>query len=66
MSDTFRKKTAPLTEDQKIAVLGVKELAEQVETCMVRNTTEQNAREMALAKTNLEQAIMWAVKAITK
>lgn len=71
MSDTFRKVYAPLTEAQKANVVNLKAKAEELE--QVINETEaasqiingDTKRGFALARTNLEQAIMWAVKATT-
>lgn len=66
MPDTFRKTFKPLTDDQKSQMNGIKSYAEQLELMINEATTKENGREMAVAKTNLETAIMWAVKGITK
>ena len=64
--DVFRKEYKPLSDDQKAYIGTFKDKAEEL-------LNEFNAAEflspdkrcMAVAKTNLEQAIMWATKAIT-
>lgn len=65
MADTFRKVYTELTEYQKGAVIEVKERAEAIEIYLDAVHTPKNGREIALAKTKLEEAIMWAVKGIT-
>lgn len=65
MTDTFRKEYKPLSEEQKTQMIAIKGIAESLESAINTSTTPQNGREIALAKTNLEQAIMWAVKGIT-
>lgn len=64
--DTFRKEYKPLTDAQKDQMTAVKDIAESLEIVINGNTTPENGREMAVAKTNLETAIMWAIKGITK
>lgn len=68
MSDVFRKKYIILTEDQKSWIDSFKDLAQKIhddfESCSVAQP-DSDKRMMALAKTNLEQSIMWAIKAIT-
>lgn len=60
MRDTFRKKYSPNTEATVNKVLGLKQAAEALESLML----DIKSREMALALTNLEQAVMWATKAV--
>lgn len=60
MSDTFRKQYKPLHEQNSKLVVQIKEAFEAVEAllgCV-------KSREMSLALTNLEQASMWATKAV--
>lgn len=64
MSDTFRKEYKDITEEQKVAVVEVKEKAEELEE-LFNKSASREPRLMAVAKTNLEQSVMWAVKAIT-
>lgn len=65
MSDTFRKEYKPLTEEQKAMMLRVKEQAEVLEQMFNEANTPDVGRLISLAKTSLEESIMWAVKAIT-
>lgn len=68
MTDTFRKEYKPLTEKQIELYELIKEKARNLEWALNEYTTFEvqcDMRCMALAKTNLEQAIMWAVKEIT-
>lgn len=58
--DTFRKKYKELNVCNSIVITEMKEAAEKLELYM---RTISN-REMSLALTNLEQAVMWATKAI--
>lgn len=60
MSDTFRKVYRPLKEENSALIVVAKEKAEELEQLM-KNV---NSREMSLALTNLEQAMMWCTKAI--
>lgn len=67
MTDTFRQERRDLTIDEKAMVLQIKNQASLLEGMMKGSFKEGvHNREMALALTNLEQCIMWAVKAITK
>ena len=60
MSDTFRKDYKVLSPGASELVRECKEQAEILET-FFKNI---QSREMSLAMTNLEQALMWATKAI--
>lgn len=62
--DTFRKEYTPLTETQKAEMQAIKEKAEELES-LFGVSTHREPRLMAIARTNLEQAIMWAIKAVT-
>ncbi len=64
MTDVFRQEYKPLSDDQKAKMNEIKENAEELWDVM---NWEHNAdpRMLALAKTNLEQAVMWAIKSIT-
>lgn len=68
--DTFRKEYKPLNDEQKALMLEIKEQAEKLETLFGQIGGNQTidvstGRLVSLAKTNLEQSIMWAVKAVT-
>ena len=69
MSDTFRKEYKPLSEEQKTQMAEIKDKAEELEELLngVLDPEERSerARCVAVAKTNLETAIMWAVKGVT-
>ncbi len=69
MTDTFRKEQKPLSDDQKSFMHQVKTAAEELERVMNMavplEERSERSRNMAIARTNLEQAIMWAVKGIT-
>lgn len=62
--DTFRKEYTPLTDGQKAEMEAIKTKAEELEA-LFNNSIPREPRLMAVAKTNLEQAVMWAVKAVT-
>lgn len=67
MSDTFRKEYKLLDEVGKANIIVIKEFATKLEEILnaisVNNSCDNRC--MELAKVNLEQAVMWAVKAIT-
>jgi hypothetical protein len=71
MSDTFRKAYRELTDAEKEHVEQIKDAAERLEALILEIRTPGIAkagllgRRKALALTNLEQAVMWAVKAAT-
>lgn len=60
MSDTFRKEYKKLNDSSSKLILEIKESCEKVEILMQKI----KSREMSLALTNLEQASMWATKAV--
>ena len=64
--DTFRKEYKPMSPELQALLTTVKEAAEVLEKYFNDTTTPNNGREMALAKTKLEESIMWAVKGLTK
>lgn len=68
--DTFRRQVSDITEEQRMAVDQVKAKAEELLALFDAATPLPGVngvvgRCLATAKTNLEQAIMWAVKGIT-
>ena len=71
MSDTFRKAYRPLNADEADLVEAVKASAETLEAALdaLPQPGEIGApgrgRATSLARTKLEEAVMWAVKAIT-
>lgn len=65
MADVFRKEYKELSEQQKALMNSIKTQAETLYTLMEEANTSENGREIACAKTKLEEAVMWAVKGIT-
>lgn len=67
MPDVFRKEYRPLDDLTKVKIKLLKEIAENLHEAFINCESVEGCdkRMMALAKTNLEQAVMWAVKAIT-
>lgn len=63
MSDRFRTKYRGLTPQENSKIEDIKAIAGDLER--VINSIGES-RETSLAMTNLEQTVMWAVKAITK
>ena len=65
----FRKVYPTLTDEQKSRMETIKDMAQNLDDKMTwyvpAEERSDRARMMNVAKTNLEQAIMWAVKAIT-
>lgn len=62
MADEFRSTYRTLTAEEQRLMLDVKDKAQGLYDVLQRCTQD---RLIALAKTNLEQAVMWAVKGIT-
>lgn len=69
MSDTFRKDYGVLDDEQKAQMLAIKNKAEELETLfnsvVPAGERSDKSRLVSIAKTELEGAIMWAVKAVT-
>lgn len=67
--DTFRKEYTPLTEEQKVQMDAVKNKAAELlalfNEVVPAEERSERSRCMAIARTNLETTIMWAVKAVT-
>lgn len=63
MLDIFKKEYKPLDDSQQSRVNQIKNEAEKLYESFDWAIGDQ--RMLALAKTNLEQSIMWAIKAIT-
>lgn len=66
-ADTFRKEFTPNSPETVDWMMDVKEKASVLFEAIdkPRSGNFSGNREIALAKTNLEQAVMWAVKGIT-
>ena len=69
MNDVFRKTYTALTEQQTMAIVDIKDSAQTMldswDTLVPREERSERSRCMAIARTNLETAIMFAVKAVT-
>lgn len=67
--DTFRKEYTPLDEEQKQQMAAIKDKAQELldlfNQAVPQEERSERSRCMAVARTNLEQTIMWAVKAVT-
>lgn len=67
--DTFRKEYKPLSDNQKTHMEIIKNTAALLEQAFDNavdpNERSEKSRCMAIARTNLEQAVMWAVKGVT-
>jgi hypothetical protein len=61
-ADTFRGEYRALSPLERALVVSIKERAIEIEA-LIEGVTEPRYR--ALAKTALEEAVMWAVKGIT-
>jgi hypothetical protein len=65
MTDVFRKEYKEMDSKTKEAMEEIKNKAQELYNIIDGQIRSDNGREIALAKTNLEQSIMWAVKGIT-
>lgn len=61
MSDVFKKEYPALNDGDYIEIVQFKEKAEQLYNLMVM----KQSREFSLAKTKLEECVMWFVKGIS-
>lgn len=69
MNDTFRKVYTELSEEQKLQMKQIKDQASVLlsyfNECVPTGERSERSRCMAIARTNLETAIMYAVKSVT-
>ena len=67
--DTFRKEYAELSDEQKDQMNAIKDTAQVLLNLMddasPREERSERSRCMNIARTNLETAVMYAVKAVT-
>jgi CHASE3 domain sensor protein len=67
--DTFRQEYAELTDGQKEEMRAIKSAAQEFLTLLNQAVPQEERSErsrcMAIARTNLETTVMWAVKAVT-
>ena len=64
VNDIFRKDYKSISDDQKNLILEIKTRAEDLYRQYEKDVSF-SPREMALAKTKLEESVMWAVKSLT-
>lgn len=75
MTNTFRSTYRELSESEKSSVADIKDRAEEMLTALrsaeaggpprLETTSHPNARMFAIARTKLEECVMWATKAVT-
>lgn len=69
MTDTFRTEYTPLSEKQKAQVSRIKAeaaiLMRHFDDAVPVEERSDRSRYMSIARTNLEQTIMWAIKSVT-
>lgn len=67
MSSIFRSQYRELSDVEKTIVDDIKERAQLLLNTLdfARKLPHTDPRHLALAQTNLEQAVMWAVKGVT-
>ena len=67
--DTFRKEYTPLDDEQKASMDLIKDKAQELldlfDKTVAPEERSDRSRCMAVARTNLETTIMWAVKGVT-
>lgn len=62
MENIFRKQYRELSVDEKALLESIKDKAQELFSLY---PSDKPSRELALAKTKLEEIVMWAVKGIT-
>lgn len=66
MTDVMRKKYRPLTPGEELAMVEIKEAGEAFLRVLTTNAPRiADPRHAALARTKIEEAVMWAVKGVT-
>jgi len=65
MASPFRQAYRELSPQEQAHVAQIKSQAESLYRTLVDTPNRYDCREMSLAKTKLEEAVMWAVKAVT-
>lgn len=61
----FRSTYRALSPEEVVHVLEIKDHAEGLLAAMLGTKTMTHSRELSLARTKLEESVMWAVKAVT-
>lgn len=62
---TFRTVYRPLTTDEAQHLVNIKDKAGELLDLFNQYPNDTAGRELALARTKLEEAVMWAVKGVT-
>ena len=65
MTDTFRRGYRELSKEERDNLDSVKDKAEVLFNFINELQEKKNCREYSLAKTKIEEAVMWAVKGLT-
>lgn len=67
MTDAMRKSYRELTEEEKAQVTAVKDKGAEFIAIIddIKNSGNGPSRELSLAVTKIEEAVMWAVKHVT-
>ncbi|NOX14686.1 MAG: hypothetical protein GXP61_01355 [Epsilonproteobacteria bacterium] len=63
--NVFRKEYRELDAEEKLAMKNIKDLAASMYDELENSSKLSNPRCLALAKTKLEESVMWAIKGIT-
>jgi hypothetical protein len=66
MTDVFHAQYRELSDNEKSLMEEIKLKAGDLYNLFENVATTDNGREIALAKTKLEESVMWAVKGLTK
>lgn len=64
-NDVFRLNYTTVSDENKMKIAAIKVQAQGLYD-LISDNSEADLRMLALAKTKLEESIMWAVKGITK
>lgn len=66
VNNTFRTKYRVLSHDEKKLMDDIRGAAEELLHYIEEVSTPDSGREKAIAKTKLEESVMWAIKGLTK
>lgn len=64
-NNTVRHQYRVLTDAEKAAMVAIKDAGEELIRLCGVTVAQRSPREAALAKTKIEEAVMWAVKGLT-
>lgn len=67
MADVFRKVYSPITNEVGEKINAIKDKAQELYDLLIdaQAVTTSDGRSIAVAKTELETAVMWAIKGLT-